>query len=202
MRSRTRKVLSDLLVCPSADEAGVPQVVSPGPLQELYLSSSLWPHPHAVLPLSTVSLWPHTVLRPSSAGSRTGTSQLRRNGLKMACSSPRLQAPPGKGLLLVIPSLLAMVAGASNWGALEARDDRQRRSSSQELRLPAYTGEGMRPQSQQRLQQSPSPMAFPTASKAGYRTPTTCLFFQSLWGNVEDKTHLVALMGIEPMFQP
>jgi hypothetical protein len=35
-----------------------------------------------------------------------------------------------------------------------------------------------------------------------FRETVESVFFRLLVGNVEDKTHLVALMGIEPMFQP
>jgi hypothetical protein len=55
---------------------------------------------------------------------------------------------------------------------------------------------------QQRLQQVLFPEGVSYDQKTGYRTPTTCLFFSVLAGDVQDKTHLVALMGIEPMFQP
>ena len=55
---------------------------------------------------------------------------------------------------------------------------------------------------QQRLQQVLFPQGLSYHQETGYRTQATCLFFSMLEGNSEDKTHLVALMGIEPMFQP
>ena len=55
---------------------------------------------------------------------------------------------------------------------------------------------------QQRLQQVLFPEGVSYDQKTGYRTTTTCLFFNLLGNNVEDKTHLVALTGIEPVSQP
>jgi hypothetical protein len=55
---------------------------------------------------------------------------------------------------------------------------------------------------QQRLQQVLFPQGILYDRKTGYRTATTCLFFNTLEGNSEDKTHLVALTGIEPVSQP
>jgi hypothetical protein len=55
---------------------------------------------------------------------------------------------------------------------------------------------------QQRLQQVLFPEGFPYDQKTGYRTQATRLIFSLLEGGSEGKTHLVALMGIEPMFQP
>ena len=55
---------------------------------------------------------------------------------------------------------------------------------------------------QQRLQQVLFPQGVLYHQKTGYRTRTTCLFFSMLEGNFEDKTHLVALTGIEPVSQP
>jgi site-specific DNA recombinase len=55
---------------------------------------------------------------------------------------------------------------------------------------------------QQRLQQVLFPQGVLYDHKTGYRTAATCLFFSMLEGNLEDKTHLVALTGIEPVSQP
>jgi site-specific DNA recombinase len=55
---------------------------------------------------------------------------------------------------------------------------------------------------QQRLQQVLFPQGVLYHQKTGYRTQTTCLIFNMLEGNSEDKTHLVALTGIEPVSQP
>jgi hypothetical protein len=55
---------------------------------------------------------------------------------------------------------------------------------------------------QQRLQQVLFPEGFPYDQKIGYRTQATRSIFSLLEGGSEVKTHLVALMGIEPMFQP
>jgi site-specific DNA recombinase len=55
---------------------------------------------------------------------------------------------------------------------------------------------------QQRLQQVLFPQGVLYDQKTGYRTATTCLFFNMLDGNSKDKTHLVALTGIEPVSQP
>jgi hypothetical protein len=55
---------------------------------------------------------------------------------------------------------------------------------------------------QQRLQQVLFPKGISYHPKTGYETQTTCLFFNMLDGNSEDKTHLVALTGIEPVSQP
>jgi hypothetical protein len=55
---------------------------------------------------------------------------------------------------------------------------------------------------QQRLQQVLFPQGVLYHQKTGYGTQATCLFFSMLEGNLEDKTHLVALTGIEPVSQP
>jgi hypothetical protein len=55
---------------------------------------------------------------------------------------------------------------------------------------------------QQRLQQVLFPQGVVYDKKTGYGTQATCLFFSMLEGNFEEKNHLVALTGIEPVSQP